>query len=442
MCRNKLIMPFLFGMLGVVHLLKHSDGMSIELGAATSLSARYRTCKVAGRSSLIVQHTKFSTGFLYTVSSFSAKRLQDDSKVQLLKSGVESNPGPDGFSAEQMQQLGQLMSSTIRQVSATVSADIKKDLQQMITTAASTTETNIKEFINTKLGEVNNRVDAIEANVESIRVDAAGNANDIGLLRGEVALIKEQVAQFHPRLSTALQTVSTLESELYGNSLVLRGIMIETNAKPELVVKDLLLEIGITTPPVEVYLFGKPNNAGNRLIGLKMASNAEAVAILKKKSVLKNHAKYSKVYIDPKRSSSYLACERRMRQFIRIHGKDVELKKHKLGVVAVKENIVIPLHDFAHNVIQVGCIKFHLHDPEKPGQSSSSGVQSSKLTQSSKVSEKRRDDSRKRDRTSTDIVNNNNNNDNDSRASRLRHDGDNMDTHDKHLPMSANNPSS
>jgi hypothetical protein len=208
-------------------------------------------------------------------------------------------------------------------------------------------------------------IKAVQNEVEMSREHASENTSNIQQLTGEFSVIKERVNSFQPKLTVALSALNTLEKEMFGDSLVIRGLEIDADVNLEQITIQFLADIGISIKPVDVFFLGKPGtSSGRRLIGVKMASKADAFAILKKKKGLKDNTKYKNVFVDSKRSHSYLMCERRLRQFIRVYGKEIEVKRHRDGLLAVKENVVIPVYDFINDCICIEQRTFQLNNME------------------------------------------------------------------------------
>jgi hypothetical protein len=161
----------------------------------------------------------------------------------------------------------------------------------------------------------------------------------------------------------ALETLFRLEKEVFGNAIVIRGLEVQNEADLDQTVTDFLSDIGVSAKPVETYFLGRPHATTNlRVIGITLASKSVAMSVLKKKKVLKDSPMYKNVYIDAKHSSSYLACERKMRHFLRMHGKEFNLTRHRNGLLSGKENKVISRCEFAGDSVKIGSVRIHLHD--------------------------------------------------------------------------------
>jgi hypothetical protein len=283
------------------------------------------------------------------------------------------------------------------------------------------TDTIMAEFhgLQQRLSSVEESVEAFRSNVDSIRENVTEHTNDIGLLKGELLAITEKVSSVEPNANVALETLFNCEREIYGNSIVIRGLEVQEGGDVGKAVKDFLVDIGIDTCPIETFHMGKPSSVGNRVIGVTCALKKEAMAILQKKKSLKENPKYKKVFVDAKHSFTYLSCDRKMRQFARIHGKDVELKPHKDGLLAVKENVVLKRGQFSSDSIKVGPITFRL--VEAYPVTATAPMTQSNSTKNKVVS---RTGSMKRNNTGESLASQTSRQ---TRSTRLRHDDDVMD---------------
>jgi hypothetical protein len=194
------------------------------------------------------------------------------------------------------------------------------------------------------LGEVNKRVDTVEANVLSIQRD--------------IEKVKDQIKGDNHFSSDMLDIIPSLlaaERATFANVLVIRG-MKDDQANLETFVSEMLLTLSAVNQiqVVALSFMGKPIAGRSRLIRLEVKTADQAVIILKSKNRLCSHSNWKDIYISQMRSNMAGKMEGRMNSFHRVNKELIPMKKYRDCILFTEAGIRVPLHKFAANTIQVG----------------------------------------------------------------------------------------
>jgi hypothetical protein len=223
-------------------------------------------------------------------------------------------------------------------------------LQQSILNGVAASEANIKAYIDTSVGAVNKRVDAVEATVLSVQQDV--ERIKAGQLKGENNLT-----------SVILDTIPSLlaaERAALAKVLVIKGANADLTVLDKFV-SDLLCSLAVENVEVVAVTFmGKPRSDKSRLIRLEVKSAVQAAAILKSKSKLQSIPAWKNVYITQMRSKMAGKFEGRMNHFYRVNKETIPMKKHQDCLQFTETGIRVPLHKFAADTIQVGPVSYSI----------------------------------------------------------------------------------